>query len=59
MTGELLSLETAGKLVKYNKVIEYIKKDIEDIKEYDTDRKIYTGEAVIDMLKVLLDVLEG
>ena len=42
-----------------NKVIEYIKKDIEGIKEYDTDRKIYTGEAVIDMLKVLLDVLEG
>lgn len=58
MIGELLNLETAKKLASIKNAIECIKEKIEDIKEYDTERPIYSGEAVIDCLNVILNVLE-
>lgn len=40
------------------KAIEYIKEKINDIKEYDIDRPIYSGEGIIDSLNVLLEILD-
>ena len=58
MNYEILSLKTSGKLARYERAIECIKEQIENTNEYDIDRPIYTGEAIIDMLNVILDVLE-
>ena len=65
MQGEFLSIETAQKVAKAEKLQkiideakECVKESIESIKEYDIDRPIYSGEGVIDCLNIILEKLE-
>lgn len=41
-----------------DEAIKTIEEQIEGIKEYDINRKIYTGEAIIDGLNVILNELK-
>lgn len=63
MKSELLSIDTAAKLVRYDKAIKYIKEIIangekEFVEEWDEDTKGYILSRIY-MCKEILDVLEG
>ena len=63
MKSELLRIDTAAKLVRYDKAIKYIKEIIangekEFVEEWDEDTKGYILSRIY-MCKEILDVLEG
>lgn len=63
MNGELLSLDTAGKVARYGKTVEFINETITNgkralNKEWDEDTKGYIL-ARIFMCQEILSVLEG